>query len=474
MSELIPSLKPCKVGTTCNEPRKLHEIIFFLGMYLISVGTGGHKPSLESFGADQFDEDHPIERNQKMSFFNWWNFGLCAGLLIGVTVIVYVQDHVSWAVADIILATVMAMSIAVFLIGRPFYRYRAAKGSPLTPMLQVLVAAIRNRKLRLPSDPSLLYEVPNYLDKAQGRLLCHTDRLRFLDKAAIVTEVTAPSTEKPNPWRLTTVSRVEELKLLLNVIPIWFTALTFGLCAAQNTTFFIKQGTTMNRKLTSDFEIPPASIYSLTAISMLLTITLYDRALIPVLRRRFANNDRGLNILQRIGVGIIISVLAMAVAALVEKKRLRAASGHVSLGGTVSMSVFWLAPQFVIMGIGDGFTLVGLQEYFYDQVPDNMRSLGIAFYSSVLGASSFLSSLLITVVDHVSRRGGRESWIGKDLNHSRLDKFYWLLGVMSGVNLFVYVLLARRYSYKRVRTTKVDVANNSLSHEAHELRGIYS
>ncbi|KAK9168301.1 hypothetical protein Syun_000441 [Stephania yunnanensis] len=98
--------------------------------------------------------------------------------LIGVTLIVYVQDHVSWAAADIILTTVMAMSIAVFLIGRPFYRYRAAKGSPLTPMLQVLVAAIRNRKLRLPSDPSLLYEVPNYLDKAQGRLLCHTDRLR--------------------------------------------------------------------------------------------------------------------------------------------------------------------------------------------------------------------------------------------------------------------------------------------------------
>ncbi|KAK9168302.1 hypothetical protein Syun_000442 [Stephania yunnanensis] len=196
---------------------------------------------------------------------------------------------------------------------------------------------------------------------------------------------------------------------------------------------------------------------------------------------RLTGNERGLNLLQRIGTGLLFSILAMAVAALVEAKRLRVVAktevalddkGHVKLGVTLPMSVFWLAPQFVILGIGDGFTLVGLQEYFYDQVPDNMRSLGIAFYSSVLGASSFLSSLLITVVDHVSRRGGRESWIGKDLNHSKLDKFYWLLGVMSGLNLFVYVLLARRYSYKRVQTTKVDVANNSLSHEAHELRGM--
>lgn len=46
----------------------------------------------------------------------------------------------------------------------------------------------------------------------------------------------------------------------------------------------------------------------------------------------------------------------------------------------VSMSVFWLAPPFMILGTGDAFSLVGLQEYFYDQVPYIMRSLGIAFY----------------------------------------------------------------------------------------------
>lgn len=44
------------------------------------------------------------------------------------------------------------------------------------------------------------------------------------------------------------------------------------------------------------------------------------------------------------------------------------------------MSVFWLAPQFLIIGVADGFALVGLQEFFYDQVPDSMRSTGIALY----------------------------------------------------------------------------------------------
>lgn len=183
MSREVPSLRPCGTGT-CLEARKVHEVVFFLAIYLISIGTGGHKPALQSFGADQFDDDHPEERKKKLSYFNWWNSGLCSGLLLGVTVIVYVQDHVSWGVADIILSVVMAITIVVFCVGRPFYRYRKPMGSPLTPLLQVLVAAIAKRKLPYPSNPSQLYEVPS-AERTQGRLLCHTDKLKYESKLLI-------------------------------------------------------------------------------------------------------------------------------------------------------------------------------------------------------------------------------------------------------------------------------------------------
>ena len=176
MSWFVPSLKACDADV-CVEPRKVHEVAFFLAIYLISIGTGGHKPALESFGADQFDGDHSEERKKKMSFFNWWNSGLCCGLLLGVTVIVYVQDHVNWGVADIILTIVMACSLLIFIIGKPYYRYRMPSGSLLTPMLQVFVAAISKRKLPYPSNPAELYEVPKS-QKTQERLLCHTKKLK--------------------------------------------------------------------------------------------------------------------------------------------------------------------------------------------------------------------------------------------------------------------------------------------------------
>lgn len=50
-----------------------------------------------------------------------------------------------------------------------------------------------------------------------------------------------------------------------------------------------------------------------------------------------------------------------------------------------------------------------------------------------------------------------KSWFGKDLNSSRLDKFYWLLAAMSTLNLFLFAFLASRFSYKRVQ--KVVVAD---------------
>lgn len=280
--------------------------------------------------------------------------------------------------------------------------------------------------------------------------------VRFLDKAAIIEEEQSSTKKQINPWRLATVTKVEEMKLIVNMIPIWFTTLPFGICVAQAATFFIKQGTTLDRTITKDFIIPPASIYALAAIGMIFSVTVYDRVLAP-LSRKVMKNERGITILQRIGIGMIFSVATMIVAALVERKRLGLVEKNPT-NGSLSMSVFWLAPQFLIIGIGDGFTLVGLQEYFYEQVPDSMRSLGIALYLSVIGAANFLSSVLITVVDHLSERGGK-SWFGKDLNSSRLDYFYWLLAGITAVNLGVYGVVARRYSYKNVKKTTLAVGD---------------
>ncbi|XP_031486179.1 protein NRT1/ PTR FAMILY 5.6-like [Nymphaea colorata] len=464
LSELVPSLKPppCSSSTsgssayyTCTKSLRTHKLAFFLALYLISLGTGGHKPSLESFGADQFDDNDDDERRKKVSFFNWWYFGLCSGVVLGVTLIVYVQDYVSWGAGFGVLAATTALAIVVLGFGVPFYRYRVPQGSTLTPMVQVLVAAMAKRKLPYPSDPSELHE----LETVPGRRrLRHTNRMRFLDKAAIVDQEALESSPAAankgchHLWRMATVTQVEETKQLLSMVPIWLCTLTFGVCISQGQTFFIKQGNLTNRYLTPHFQIPPASLLAFSASTMIIFVSFYDRLLVPFLRS-LTGLDRGITVLQRIGTGMAICIATMTAAALAEKKRRD--SDHV-------ISVIWLVPQFVLLGVADVFTLVGLQEYFYDQVPDSMRSLGIAFYLSVVGVSSFISSLLITVVDSVTGRGGRKSWFGVDLNSSRLDYFYWLLAGLCAMNLCLYVLVARKYVYKTVERVQRGAVGDAI------------
>lgn len=272
---------------------------------------------------------------------------------------------------------------------------------------------------------------------------------RFLDKAAIVVEPGAGE-DACGPWRLATVTQVEETKLVLAMVPIWVCTLPFGMAVAQVSTFFIKQSSVMDRRLGPHFEPPPASVFALSAVAMIGTVAAYDKALVPYLRRA-TGGERGISILGRVGIGMAFAIAGLGVAAAVERRRLLSAGA-----ARPSTSVLWLVPQFALMGVADGFALVGLQEYFYEQVPDGMRSLGIGLYLSVIGAGSFLSSLVITAADRASSRGGRAGWFAKDLNRSRLDLFYWLLACISAVNLAFYALVATKCSYKQtVRAGRV-------------------
>lgn len=459
----VRSLRPApctSVNTsTCPKATSGQLAFFFFALYLVSAGTGGVKPCLEAFGADQFDEEDPTERKKKSSFFNWWYFGLCIGGLFAVTVLVYIQTNVSWGLGFGIPTAAMAIACVLFFAGTPLYRHKPPAGSPLTHIAQVIVAALRNWNVKVPENENLLHEICHDASgSAARRQLLHTPELAFLDKAAVdQSSVTGRhSMSSKNPWKLCTVTQVEEVKLVLRVVPIWLTTFAYGVVFVQSSTFFTKQGATLDTNLGPKFKVPAASLQIFMTITVLLLVPVYDRIFVP-LARRITGNERGITMLQRIGLGLFFSILCMVAAALTEVKRLRAAREH-GLVETpkvmIPMTAFWLLPQYILLGIADVLTLVGQQEFFYDQVPDSMRSLGMALYLSAVGMGSFISSLLVTIANQVSSRKGQgRAWIVDNLNKCRLDYFYWLLAALSTINLVVFVIVAIFYKYKKVRSS---------------------
>nr|POE86757.1 isoform 2 of protein nrt1/ ptr family 5.4 [Quercus suber] len=110
---------------------------------------------------------------------------------------------------------------------------------------------------------------------------------------------------------------------------------------------------------------------------------------------------------------------------------------------TIPMTVWWLLPQYMIYGFSDAFTIVGLQELFYDQMPEALRSMGAAAYISTVGVGSFMSNAIVSIVHEIWSRHG-DKWLGNNLNRAHLDYYYWVLAGLSALNLCVYVCIAMK------------------------------
>ncbi|KAL6608051.1 hypothetical protein ACP70R_041114 [Stipagrostis hirtigluma subsp. patula] len=417
----VPAWLPPRTDSSDNSG--VHRFAVYLGLYLVAVGSGGIKPCTSALGADQFDSADPAERVSKGSFFNWFFFSISAGSLLSSTVLVWVQDEVGWGVGFAIPMALTVLGLAVFVAGRKVYRYKKQEGSPLTRVSQVVVAAF----------------------SWQLKMRCDTTSTctMFFDKAAIV----VPSSGEKgvlasmSPWRLCTVSQVEELKMLLRMFPVWASMVFFFAVTTQASSTFIEQGMAMDNRV-GPFAVPPASLATFHTVSVIVGIPIYDAALVP-LARRVTGSDRGLSQLQRLGVGLALSVVAMVYAALVEARRLAIVVAGPS--EAAPMSIMWQAPSFAVLGAAEVFTTAGVLEFFYDQSPDGMKSLGTSLAHLVMAAGSYLNSAVLSAVAWATARDGAPGWIPDNLNEGHLDSFFWLMAALSLVNLAQFLHCSRSY-----------------------------
>ncbi|OIW14511.1 hypothetical protein TanjilG_12104 [Lupinus angustifolius] len=452
VSASIPALEPVEcVKSVCPPPTSSQRGVFFLGLYLVALGTGGIKPCIWPFGADQFDDTDQNEKAIKGSFFNWNYFTSNIGALVATTVLVWTEENVGWGIGYGIAASFIAIGIMVFFLGTNKYRLQRPHGSPLTRICQVIVASLFKWKLKVPHDSCLLYEVEmknSSIELIQGsRKLEHSNGLRCLDKAAVISDE-KESAEATDPWKLCTVTQVEEVKILIRMFPIWATGIIFCAVYAQMSSLFVVQGKMMHATIGS-FKIPAASLSTFNIIGVLIWVVIYDRGVVPI-ARKFTGHARGFTELQRMGIGLFISITCMLTAGILEYKRLQIAKelGLVDKNVPVPLSIFWQVPQYFLLGAAEVFTFVGQHEFFYEQAPDSMRSFcsALALLTNSLG--NYLSTFILTIVGNITTKGGKSGWIPNNLNEGHVDYFFWLLAGLSFINMLVYIVFARQYKQK--------------------------
>ncbi|GFS35327.1 nitrate transporter 1:2 [Actinidia rufa] len=426
--------------------------LLFAALYSIALGSGGIKASLPTHGADQFDEKDPKEARQMSSFFNWFLLSGNIGSVVSLTLVVWIQDHKGWDLGFGVSCIAMIVGAMCFITGIPRYRIQVSGSNAMVEIIQVYVAAFRNRKLELPKDPEELYEINRDKEaETETEFLPHRDVFR--------------------------VTQVENAKIILGVLPIFCCTILMTLCQAQLQTFSIQQAVTMDTKLTHSFHIPPASLSIIPIGFLVVLVPIYDRIFVPF-ARKITGHPTGITPLQRVGFGLLLTSVSMAIAGIVEVKRKQVARDHNMLDAIpvlqpIPISVFYLSFQFFIFGIADLFSYIGLLEFFYSQAPKGIKSISTCFLWCSMALGFFLSTIIVNVVNSATKNITRSrGWLaGNNINRNHLNLFYWLLAMLSMLNFIGYVIVAKRYNY-RPQAQRSATTNRVSNEDEKELEDI--
>ena len=234
--------------------------------------------------------------------------------------------------------------------------------------------------------------------------------------------MTTPSSPQ-NEENLCSVEQVTQVKCFLTLIPLWTTFLAYSLVQATGNTFFIEQSSNLKNTITKN---------DTTVLVAFFLLNSFLRFIIPHLF--WSEKARNPNVtLVRIGIGMICSILCCIAAWQVEVHRLkeikRLYPNKPSETGTISMSILWLLPQFILLGLTEGLVEEGLQEFFSKHVTKSMWNAGQLLTGCILSFGNFFSIPCVQLV---------RSWFKGTINDSHLDRYFLTLAILSSVFLCFY------------------------------------
>nr|GLL17050.1 protein NRT1/ PTR FAMILY 1.2-like isoform X1 [Ipomoea trifida] len=416
----------------------------FIDMYAFKIwGSVGLRP-VKAKSRTLKNEGVKMER-----YFGWYYAITLVSGLVAMTCLVYIQENMGWEIGFGVLLLLMLCAAVLIFLGSPFYVKQKPKGSLITGLIQVIVASYRKRSLVLSSgNGGIAYH-------QEGTMLrLPSETLRFLNKACIIQDPHQDLNsdgKAADPWSLCTVDQVEELKAILNVIPIWVTGVIMSINISQGS-FDTLQATTVDRHIIgSSFQIPVGSLGIFSFVSVIIWLVLYERAIIPISSRIMGKPIR-FSTKTRMGCGIFVSFLSVVVAAVVETVRRSLANKEgysEEPEGIIKMSVLWLVPHLMLVGFAEAMNAVAQNEFYVSEFPQSMASIASNLLGLGSAAGSVAASFLMSAINDMTEGGESGSWISSNINKGHYDYYNWILAGLSMANMLLFLFCSRAYGHCR-------------------------
>ncbi|KAK9878000.1 hypothetical protein WA026_020213 [Henosepilachna vigintioctopunctata] len=250
-----------------------------VGLFLIAFGTGGVKPCVAAFGGDQFYL--PDQREELQHFFSLFYFSINLGGFMGMTITPILRQVVTCFGEDTCYplvfgfpATLMMVSIVLFVIGKPWYRIKYPKKNVMLDFIKCAFYALAKRMVR----DTKRYD--HWLDYAQDK---YSRKL------------------------------IDDMKIVFSVLFLFLPVPLFWSLFDQQGSRWTFQASHMNGYVFG-FEIVPDQMQVINPAMVLVMIPFFDIILKPVMAScRILDNN-----LSRMAVGGFAASLAFFSAGIVE------------------------------------------------------------------------------------------------------------------------------------------------------------
>uniref|UniRef100_A0A7S0ZP44 Uncharacterized protein n=1 Tax=Noctiluca scintillans TaxID=2966 RepID=A0A7S0ZP44_NOCSC len=428
-------------------------VLYMIGtMGFLAVGTGGIKPNIANFGADQYDVSTPEGRLAQEKFYNHFyvaiNIGalfaygfmttLCSSGLPGV-----VPQEDGYVVGYGLGSGAMVLALICFICRRRHYTMKPPGGDALLGVMMHVGSAARAGSwegiavfLGWPlmllgvlltvvqsfyNRHWLLYVAVSTLGVGFTGICvgCSGDR-RWLDRASKNKHL-----------------RRQHTADFLRVMPVLFTA-SIGFNALYNVMSFWyqQQACQMDNRLWGGYQLN-GSFYNVMDCVAIIAITP------PVLKHINPFFDRMLGGLTRHGkllIGISLAAISVLLAAWMEVQR-RAAPvlPTISLCAPAGVhmsdySGFWIMIPYGLMGAAEVYVNPTLYHLSYAQTPQRLRSVAQAICLLMTSVSTGMFTLLTAMLPTAN-----------DLNKTHFEYGYYVSAVMAIPFLIAYCCVQKNF-----------------------------
>eukprot|EP00117_Sycon_ciliatum_P013211 scpid45234/ scgid13958/ Solute carrier family 15 member 4; Peptide transporter 4 len=420
--------------------RDLFQGLVTTGLILFGLGVAGTAGTQIPLGVSQHSLRKESEQKAKVYFPRcYWciNLGSTLGVFCGM-----LQVQVKYHMYGYILPPVLIfLSILVLLLlHKKILAEEPSRANPFADIWQVTKEAVRSRWrhrktgmviISLETDPNS----KKYWKDTDGSLahwVRHAEETRGGSMA------------------YNTVAKAHNFLSVLAVLSVlMFSQIT----VSQTMTSFVSQGNLMTLPIPratanhSSFYIPASFFTVFNGLGVLFGIPLASYVVYP----RWQSYCRGTppSHFQRITVGMVIAVLAIAAATVLEAERRQdgrwnsaVVSDHDNPNITLTVSslkIFYQIPQYALSGISEAFITVSALEFAYSRSPTRMKGIAVGLVYASIGLSSCVSVGILWLIQKF-----QWSIFYMSNQQGEVHYFFLTLGCVMLVGLAIFQIISRR------------------------------